>query len=113
MSQLALYGGEPVIGESNALPDLFPRVIAPKAYDYIKEVLDSGFLPIRGMASRFEQKFAAVHGTSHALSASNCTAAIHIALAALEVGTGDEVVVTSVSDYGSLAGILAQQALPV
>ncbi|MFK7694300.1 DegT/DnrJ/EryC1/StrS family aminotransferase [Paenibacillus sp. HJGM_3] len=113
MSRLALHGGEPVIGDGNALPSLFPRVIAPRAYDYIREVLDSGFLPIRGMASRFERRFAEEHGTAHALSASNCTSAIHIALAALGVGVGDEVVVTSVSDYGSLAGILAQRAVPV
>src|SRR5690606_29908725 len=98
MCPLALYGGDPVIGEHNALPNLFPRVIATQAYEYIKEVLDSGFLPIRGMAARFEQQFATVHGAAYALSASNCTSAIHIALAALGVGAGDEVIVTSISD---------------
>ncbi|MFC5647703.1 DegT/DnrJ/EryC1/StrS family aminotransferase [Paenibacillus solisilvae] len=113
MEQLALYGGQPVIGTDRSLPNLFPRDIAPKAYDFVKEVLDSGFHPIRGMAERFEHKFAKMNNARYALSVSNCTSAIHTALAALEVGSGDEIVVTSISDYGSLAGVLALNAVPV
>jgi len=113
MSQLALHGGTPVISGSEALPELFPREIASKAYAYTKEVLDSGFHPIRFMAERFEREFAEAHGAAHALTASNCTAAIHIALDAVGVSEGDEVVVTAVSDYGSLAGVLALRAIPV
>lgn len=111
MESLALYGGQPVIAADQPLPGLFPREIAPEAHDYVKEVLNSGFLS--NMTSRFEQKFAAMHGVAHALAVSNCTAAIHTALAALGVGAGDEVIVTAVSDYGSAAGIIGQQAVPV
>lgn len=113
MDLLALYGGEPVIAASRPLPGLFPRYISPQAYGYVKEVLDSGFQPVRSMSSRFEQKFAELHETAYALTVSNCTAAIHTALAALGVGAGDEVVVTSLSDFGSAAGIIGQNAIPV
>jgi dTDP-4-amino-4,6-dideoxygalactose transaminase len=111
--RLALYGGEPVIDPGSPLPELFPRDIPPRAYGYVKEVLDSGFHPVRSMSERFERRFADMNGVRYALSVSNCTAAIHTALAAAGVREGDEVIVTSVSDYGSLAGILALNAVPV
>ena len=40
---LALNGGTPVRGPDNPLPRREPRIIAPEAYDLVKQVLDSGF----------------------------------------------------------------------
>ena len=111
MEKLGLYGGIPVIGKENALPLVFPRVIPQKAYDYVKEVLDMGFGT--DIVSKFEEKFASMHRVKYAVSVANCAAVIHTALAVLDVGAGDEVVTTPISDYGTYAGILAQNALPV
>lgn len=111
MEQLALFGGEPAIDTKSPLPAVFPRRIEEKAYQYVREVLDRGFNS--GMVPAFEEKFAAMHGIRHAISVANCAAAIHTALAVLDVGAGDEVVTTPISDYGTYAGILAQNALPV
>lgn len=111
MEKLALYGGKPVICEDEPLPLVFPRSIPPKAYDYVKDVLDKGF--DTDIVKRFEERFALLHNVKYAVSVANCAAVIHTALAVLGVGAGDEVVTTPVSDYGTYAGIFAQNALPV
>jgi len=111
MDKLALYGGTPVISEKEPLPLVFPRVIAPKAKDYISEVLEAGFGS--DIVERFQNKFAKMHDVQYAVAVSNCAAAIHTALAVLGVGAGDEVITTPVSDFGTYMGILAQNALPV
>ncbi|MEV8510925.1 DegT/DnrJ/EryC1/StrS family aminotransferase [Dactylosporangium sp. NPDC051484] len=60
----------------------------------IAEVLRSGWLAGAGpTCARFEQRFAAVAGASHALATSNCGAALHLAMLTLGVKPGDEVVV--------------------
>jgi len=41
----------------------------------------------------FEREFAAYHGRKHALMTPNCTSAIHLLLAGLGIGPGDEVIV--------------------
>lgn len=111
MGNLALYGGRPVISVDRPLPLVFPRNIPPKAYDYVKDVLDQGFST--DMVKKFEEKFARMHEVKYAVAVANCAAVIHTALAVLGVGAGDEVITTPISDYGTYAGILAQNALPV
>jgi perosamine synthetase len=75
--------GQPTIGE----PEL-------RAID---EVFRSGWVAGNGPTSlRFGEEFARVSGTAHALPVSNCTAALHLAVSALGVRPGDEVVV---ADY--------------
>ena len=111
MDKLALYGGKPVISEEEPLPLVFPRVIAQKSKEYISEVLEAGFGS--DIVEKFQKKFAKLHNVQHAVAVSNCAAAIHTALAALDVGAGDEVVTTPISDFGTYAGILSQNALPV
>src|SRR5258706_7038848 len=60
----------------------------------IAEVLRSGWLAGAGpTCARFEQRFAAVVGVSHALATNNCGAALHLAMLTLGVKPGDEVVV--------------------
>lgn len=61
----------------------------------------------------FEGKLAAYVGTRHAVAVNSGTAAVHTALAALEVGPGDEVLVPSHTFIGSAAPITYQGATPV
>ena len=109
--KLAINGGKSVRGENNPLPEIFPREIPDNAYKYVKEVLDSGFTS--KVQEKFELAFAKACNTKYAIAVANCTAAVHSALAALDIGPGDEVVTSPITDYGSIAGILAQNALPV
>ena len=54
---------------------------------------------------RFEEAFAAYVGTKHAVALPSCTSAIHLALAALDMGPGDEVVVPDITWIASAAPI--------
>jgi perosamine synthetase len=83
--------------------------------DALVAVLDSGTLTsTKGSAvKRFERDFAACMNARHAIACSSGTAAIHAAVAALDLEPGDEVVTTPVTDMGALAPILYQTAIPV
>ena len=64
--------------------------------DEIAEVVDSlrsGWLTTGPKVKRFESDFAEYVGSSHAIAVNSCTAGLHIALTALGVGPGDEVIV--------------------
>jgi dTDP-4-amino-4,6-dideoxygalactose transaminase len=52
-------------------------------------------------------------GSPHAVACSSGSAAVHIAVAALDLEPGDEVITTPVTDMGALAPILFQGAIPV
>ena len=63
----------------------------------VHDVLVSGFLVQGKRVAEFENTVADYVGTKYAVTVSNCTAALHIALLALDVRPGDLVVVTSYS----------------
>jgi len=107
--RLAIEGGQPVRGKDNPLPGVFPRRIGKSAGKYYEQLIASG----NTKAPPFEDALAKAFGVKYALAAANCTVACHTALAAAGVGPGDEVVVSPISDYGTLYGILAQRAIPV
>lgn len=62
---------------------------------------------------RFEQAFARYVGTTHALSLPSCTAGLHLALAALGIGPGDEVVVPDITWIATAAPVSYVGARPV
>lgn len=108
---LAIFGGKPVRGKDDPLPEVFPREFPKKAMDYVREVVESGLTS--DIEERFKRAFANACGVKHVITVANCTAAVHAAIAALELGLRDEVVVSAISDYGSLAGVIAEGAIPV
>jgi perosamine synthetase len=63
--------------------------------------------------ARFEQSLASYVGVTHAVSLPHCTAALHLALAALGVGPGDEVIVPDVTWIASVAPVIYVGAEPV
>lgn len=107
--KLAINGGEPVRGRDNPLPGVFPRAVGAKALEYYQQLISSGLT----QAPDFDRAFAAANGARFALSVANCTAANHVSCAAAGVGPGDEVVVSPITDYGTIYGIVAQRAIPV
>jgi perosamine synthetase len=71
-----------------AWPDLGPEELAA-----IAEVLESGDLTMGPKVARFETVLADTCGTGHAVAVSSGTAALHLAILALGIGEGDEVIV--------------------
>ena len=79
----------------------------------VMRVLDSERYILGPEVSAFEQEFAAYCGAAHAVGVANGTEAITIALRAMGVGPGDEVVVPSFTFYASAEAIPPTGATPV
>jgi dTDP-4-amino-4,6-dideoxygalactose transaminase len=79
----------------------------------IERVLDSGKFILGPEVAAFEREFAAYCGVDHAVGVANGTEAITIALRAMGVGPGDEVIVPSFTFYASAEAIPPTGATPV
>ena len=91
-----------------------PRV-APKAYEYVKEVLDFGFHNAQsvGITARLEGEFARRFGQAYGIAHVNGTATMQSALMAAGVGVGDEVIVPTFTVFSTPAAVLHCNAVPV
>lgn len=83
--------------------------------DYVRQALASGTLTSTkgNFVKSFETEFADLLGAHHARACTSGTAAIHIALAAIDPDPGDEIITTAITDMGALTPILYQGAIPV
>lgn len=89
-------------------------VITAEAKAYVNEAMDSGWISSAGKyIEEFEKEFATFLGVKHAVTATSGTAAIHLALATLNVGPGDEVIVPDFTMMGSVLPVLYCGATPV
>ena len=79
----------------------------------VLEVLDSGRLVKGPKASEFEDKFARYCGVDYAIAVSSGSAAVYLALQALGVGNGDEVICTAHTFIAIASPILLLGARPV
>lgn len=61
----------------------------------------------------FERRFADFIGCTRAVSVSNGTTAIHLALAVLDIGPGDEVLVATYTNMASFFPVMTQGAIPI
>ena len=91
-----------------ALPDIGEQEISA-----VVEVLRSGWITTGPKTREFEQAFARAVGASQAVIVSSCTAALHLALEALGVGAGDEVIVPTLTFASSAAVVVHLGATPV
>jgi dTDP-4-amino-4,6-dideoxygalactose transaminase len=82
----------------------------------IAEVVDtlrSGWLTTGERTARFEREFRTYIGCKHALAVNSCTAGLHLALAALGIGPGDEVITTPLTFCATVNTIIHVGAMPV
>ena len=79
----------------------------------IREVLESGWITTGPKVKQFESEFAATVGARHAIAVNSCTAAMHLALEAVGVGPGDEVIVPSYTFAATAEVVRYFQARPV
>lgn len=92
-----------------AAPDLGAR-----EKRYVMQAVRSSWISSTGpFVDRFEREFAALCGTRTAVSVANGTAALHIALMALGAGSGDEVIVPSLTYIATANAVRYVGAEPV
>jgi len=87
--------------------------IGPAEVEAVLEVVKSGWITQGPKVRELEAGFARLAGTSHAVATNSGTAALHVALLALGIGAGDEVITTPLSCIASANPILFQGATPV
>jgi 8-amino-3,8-dideoxy-alpha-D-manno-octulosonate transaminase len=117
--QLAVDGGTPVRSQALGTANWGPLYYDEKEQSQLSEVLQSRN-PFRfansldkSKVARFENEYAARMQTKYALAVTSGTAALHTAMAALEVGPGDEVIIPAWTWYSCYASVIQVGALPV
>jgi dTDP-4-amino-4,6-dideoxygalactose transaminase len=119
-SSAAIAAGASALGRSalaapirGSLPTPFPRTLGPNAKKYVLEVLESGLTGAAEMATRFEKAFAKALGVKHCMATPGCTPALAALAAAFEFEPGDEIIVSPITDYGTIQGLVRENYIPV
>lgn len=113
---LALYGGPPI--RTSSFPsagDASGRSFGAEEKAALNRVIDSGVLWRVGgtEVSTLESEFAEYLGVPQAVASTSGTSALHLAVAAIDPEPGDEIIVPPITDFGTIIGVLAQNAVPV
>lgn len=89
--------------------------ISQEEKDAVMRVLDSGMLTLlHGKEVKsFENEFAEYIGVKHAIAVNSGTAALHISIAALDIGPGDEVIVSPFTFIATASSVLHHNAIPI
>lgn len=113
---LARDGGTPV--RVTAFPtyaDASGRTFGAEEVAALAEVIGRGTLwRVGGVeVAALEEEFAAYLGIAHAVASTSGTAALHLAVAAVNPEPGDEIIVPPITDFGTVIAVLAAGAVPV
>ena len=93
---------------------VYQPLLSGREKEYVNQCLDSTWISSKGeFIGRFERNFADYIGANHATTVSNGTVAIHLALEALGIGPGDEVIVPTLTYVASVNTIIQTGATPV
>ncbi|MBN1452607.1 MAG: DegT/DnrJ/EryC1/StrS family aminotransferase [Anaerolineales bacterium] len=88
--------------------------ITQKEIDYVTNAVTNAWYSNHSIYhQRFEEAFAEYLGVRYAMALPSCTSAIHLSLAALGIGPGDEVIVPEITWIASAAPITYVGAVPV
>jgi dTDP-4-amino-4,6-dideoxygalactose transaminase len=108
----AIAGGEPIRAPERRLIFGAP-VIGEAEIASVTECLRSNWIGLGGRVERFEQEFSRYKGAPYAVAVSSGTAAIHLALLALGIGAGDEVIAPAMTFCSTIHSIVHTGAKPV
>lgn len=106
----------PPIFATNTRTSFLPYCVPMIGEEEIAEVVDSirsGWVTTGPKVKRFEDDFARYVGATHAIAVSSCTAALQLALAALDIGPGDEVIVPTLTFCSTANVVVHLGAKPV
>ncbi len=107
----AFLGGKPVLPK---LPEQ-KVMIGDEEKKEVMKVLNSGHLNAltNDVVEKFENSFAKYNGSKYGIAVNSGTAALHVALSALGIGPGDEVIVPPYTFIATASAVLQQNAVPV
>jgi dTDP-4-amino-4,6-dideoxygalactose transaminase/predicted dehydrogenase len=109
--RLALDGGRRAVSEWFSAK---PSIGASELANLTRVILSRNLSCTDGrMVPALEKEFARLYGSPHAVASTSGTAAVHVALGALALNPGDEVITTPMTDMGTIIPILANNCLPV
>ncbi len=91
-----------------SLPDIDEAEISS-----VEQILRSGWLTTGPKVKEFERQFAEFIGAKHAIAVNSCTAALHLALDAIGIKEGDEVIVPTLTFAASAEVVFYLNARPV
>lgn len=106
----AIEGGK--VTRNIFLPFARP-LIEKEDIEEVVDTLNSDWLTTGPKTHLFEEEFAKYIGCKYAVAVNSCTAALHISLAALGIGKGNEVITTPYTFISTVNVILQQGAMPV
>lgn len=115
----------PILNNENELVDfatatrfhqipLMQPSLSGNELEYVTDCINSGWISSQGKyVTQFEEIFGKYVGGSYSLATSNGTVALHLALAALGVGPGDEVIVPNLTFAAPINAVIYVGAKPV
>ena len=109
MSSLAICGGEPLRKEPFPVRTPFGK----EEERLVVAALRSQNLYMGCFVERFEREFAEFYGVQHAVSSTSGSAALHVAIGAINPNPGDEIITAPITDVGTITAIMLQSAIPV
>lgn len=90
-----------------------PAELRAAMLDAVRRVLESGWYVLGDEVAAFEKQWAQLCGVAHGVGVGNGMDAIEIALRALEIGPGDEVITTPMTAFATVLAIIRSGATPV
>ncbi len=81
--------------------------------DEVVDTLHSGWITTGPKTKEFERRFAEYVGSRHAIAVNSCTGGLHVALAAADIGPGDEVIVPTMTFCATANVVVHLGATPI
>ena len=98
--------------EKRMIPISLPST-GQEEWEAMREPIFSGWITQGPKVNEFEKLFAKRHNVKHAIAVSNCTTALHMALVAVGVGVGDEVIVPAFTWVSTANAVMYCGATPI
>ena len=88
-------------------------ILGEKEKEALSTVIDSRWITMGDRVAAFESAFAKFHKVDNAVAVSSCTAGLHLCLAALNIGPGDEILVPSLTFVATVNAVIYVGATPI